>query len=213
MQSAPHCREVEHRDRLGYPMTDSPAAPIARKPKRRASLWRELLETAALTLAIFLAVRVCLQNFKVEGESMFPTLHNGEYILVDKISYMFHSPQRGDIVIFRAVPALQPDKDFIKRIVALPGESVAVHGGSVYINGRALREPYIKEPPDYTFQAQTVPKDSYFVLGDHRNDSYDSSKWVSTPWLARKYIIGKALVAYWPPGDISLFRAPTFSFR
>lgn len=194
-------------------MTVSPLATSPPLPKRRTSLWRELLETAVLTLAIFLAVRVALQNFKVEGASMFPTLHNGEYILVDKISYMFHSPHRGDIVIFKAVPALQPDRDFIKRVIALPGETVAVHNGTVYINGRGLKEPYIKQPPDYVFPAQKVPKNSYFVLGDHRNDSYDSSKWTSTPWLARQYIIGKALVAYWPPGDLSIFHTPSFSWK
>ncbi|HZU14956.1 MAG TPA: signal peptidase I, partial [Chloroflexota bacterium] len=81
-------------------------------PHARRTFVRELVETAILTLAIFLVVKVAVQNFKVEGESMLPNLHNGEYILVNKVDYLVHAPQRGDIVVFRAVPAGEPDKDF-----------------------------------------------------------------------------------------------------
>src|SRR5260370_38163553 len=106
---------------------------------RRRSWVRELLETAVLTVAIFLVVRVALQNFKVEGESMLPNLHNGEYILVNKIDYMLHSPGRGDIIGFNAVPAGAPDKDFIKRVIGLPGDTVEGENHAVYINGRRPR--------------------------------------------------------------------------
>lgn len=171
---------------------------------RRRSFVRELIETAVLTIAIFLVVRVALQNFKVEGSSMFPNLHNGEYILVNKISYMLHSPQRGDIVVFQATPAHQPDKDFIKRVIGLPGETVAVHNDSVYINGHPLNEPYIQGfyKPTYTWGPSKVPSGDYFVLGDNRNDSQDSHLW---GWLPRKYIIGKAWISYWPPSDLHVF--------
>lgn len=183
------------------------------RAKRKTSVVRELLETAVLTVAIFLLVRVALQNFKVEGQSMEPNLHNNEYILVDKVDYMLHSPERGDIVVFHAVPALQPDRDFIKRVIGVPGDTVAVQHSTVYINGHALKEPYIRQKPEYEFSARKVPSGDYFVLGDNRNDSFDSSKWTSTPWLDRKYIIGKALIAYWPPGDLTLFRSPSYSIR
>lgn len=175
--------------------------------------WRGVLQTLVLALAMFALVRFAVQNFRVEGQSMYPTLHNGEYILVNKIDYLIHSPQRGDIIVFQAVPALEPTKDFIKRIIGLPGDTVAVHGGAVYINGRKLPESYIVQPPDYTFAARRVPPGDYFVLGDHRNDSFDSSKWLSTPWLARKYIIGKASIAYWPPHDLSLISTPSYGRR
>jgi signal peptidase I len=180
--------------------------------KRRGSIVRELLETAVLTIAIFLVVRVALQNFKVEGESMEPNLHNDEYILVNKVDYMLHSPQRGDVIVFRAVPAGQPDRDFIKRVIGLPGETVAVHGGYVFINGHRLIEPYInaQHRPTYTFPREKVPRGDYFVLGDNRNNSFDSSKWPST-WLPRSDIIGKAWVSYWPPADVSLFQTPSFA--
>lgn len=191
-------------------MTDTDAVVPASKP--RSSVFRELLETAVLTLAIFLVVRVALQNFKVEGQSMDPNLHNNEYILVNKVDYLIHSPERGDVIVFRAIPAGQPDKDFIKRVIGLPGELVAVQNQTVYINGRPLHEPYIDAAhrPSYTFSAKRVPTGDYFVLGDNRNDSFDSSKWPST-WLPRTDIIGKAWVSYWPLADASVFRTPSFA--
>lgn len=174
------------------------------------SRWREIVETAALTLLVFLVVRLAFQNFRVEGDSMYPTLHSGEYVLVDKVEYMLHPPRRGDIIVFQAVPALQPNTDFIKRIIGIPGDTVAVRNGSVYIDGRRLPESYLREKPDYTFAPRRVPPDDYFVLGDHRNNSYDSSKWTTTPWLARKYIIGKAWIAYWPPGRVAVYGTPSY---
>ncbi|HEX8917585.1 MAG TPA: signal peptidase I [Chloroflexota bacterium] len=182
---------------------------LAAPAKKRTSFARELLETAVLTIAIFLVVRVALQNFRVEGQSMEPSLHNSEYILVNKIDYMVQSPQRGDVVVFRAVPAGRPDSDFIKRIIGVPGDLVAVHNGGVYVNGRRLREPYIAAPPDYTLPARRVPGGDYFVLGDNRNNSFDSSRWPST-WLPRSDIIGKAWIAYWPPQDLTWFRPPSY---
>jgi len=169
---------------------------------KRRSIVRELLETAVLTVAIFLVVRVALQNFKVEGESMYPTLHNGEYILVNKIDYMIHSPSRGDIIVFHAVNAGQPDKDFIKRVIGLPGDTVEVKNDKVYINGKPLNESYEDQPPTYTFPKSVVPPNDYFVLGDNRNNSQDSHLW---HWLQRKYIIGKAWISYWPPSQLHIF--------
>lgn len=180
--------------------------------KRRSSWLRELLETAVLTIAIFLVVRVALQNFKVEGMSMEPNLHNDEYILVNKVDYMISSPQRGDVIVFRAVPAGQPDRDFIKRVIGLPGETVSVHNSAVYINGHRLIESYIHQPIDYTFPTKTVPKGDYFVLGDNRNNSFDSSKWPNT-WLPKGDIIGKAWISYWPPSDLSLIQTPSFASK
>jgi signal peptidase I len=190
---------------------------------RQRSFLRELLEMAVLTIAIFLIVRVALQNFKVEGSSMWPTLHNNEYILVNKIDYMIHSPHRGDIIVFHAVPAGQPDRDFIKRVVGLPGETVAVHNGSVFINGQSLHENYNHVRPDYNFPttcsansytqgswcSERVPSGDYFVLGDNRNNSEDSHAWIATPWLARNEIIGKAWVSYWPFSSLHVFQAAT----
>lgn len=175
---------------------------------QRRGIVRELVETAVLTIAIFLVVRVALQNFKVEGQSMEPNLHNNEYILVNKVDYMIHNPQRGDVIVFHAIPAGQPDKDFIKRVIGLPGETVAIHNKTVFINGKALKEPYIDgfHKPLYSWGPRKVPSGDYFVLGDNRNNSDDSHLWPLTPWLSKGDIIGKAWVAYWPPSDMQVFQ-------
>src|SRR6266700_1415772 len=128
------------------------------------SALRDIVETAVLTVAIFLMVRVALQNFRVEGESMYPNFHNGEYILVNKVDYLLHAPQRGDVIVFRAVPAGEPDRDFIKRVVGLPGETIAIRDNTVYINGNPLHDSYAREPMNYTFPAVKIPANDYFVL-------------------------------------------------
>src|SRR5439155_8410681 len=144
--------------------------PTDRKVKGGGLAW-ELMQTIVLTLAIFLGVRSVVQNFRVEGASMEPTLETGQYLLISKASY-FHvdgtfldrflptthqgstdyllgGPQRGDIVVFRA--PTQPDKDFSKRVVGLPGDTVLIKNGIVYVNGEALTEPYIHYPATYTY--------------------------------------------------------------
>jgi signal peptidase I len=168
---------------------------------RRGLLW-EIIETALLAVLIFLAVRIAFQNFRVQGTSMFPTLHNGDFVLINKADYLLHSPQRGDIVVFKY--PLNPRQDFIKRVIGLPGNIVRIANGRVYINGHPLKEPYIDEPTDGTYGPVRVPQSEYFVLGDNRNDSWDSRGW---GFLPRSDIIGKALVAYWPPSDFKFFSA------
>jgi signal peptidase I len=120
---------------------------------------------------------------------------------------MIHAPQRGDVVVFRATAAGSPDRDFIKRVIGLPGETVQVRANHhVYINGHMLQEPYQLIAPNYTWGPKKVPPNDYFVLGDHRSNSDDSHLWPST-WLQRQDIIGKAWVAYWPPKDAELIQA------
>lgn len=130
---------------------------------------------------------------RIQGAAMFPTLRNGEKVRVDTTTYRLRSPARYDIVLFRAVQAGQPDKLFVKRVIALPGETVSIHTGLVYINHHRLREPYIDvaHRPAYPYGATTVTANEYFVLGDNRNNSQDSHLW---GMLARKYIVGKVVV-------------------
>ena len=134
-----------------------------------------------------------VEPFIVEGEAMMPTLRNGQMIWVDRLAYRGHLVHRGDIIVFKALPAGVPDKDFIKRVIGLPGETVAVHGHRVYINGRRLREPYVRSPADYVIPPMTMPAGRYFVLGDDRNNSFDSHIW-PRPGLPMKDIIGRALL-------------------
>lgn len=174
---------------------------------RTSKVLREVLETVALTVIIFLAVRLAVQNFKVSGDSMFPTVHDGSLVLVNKVDYLFHSPQRGDVIVFRFPRS--PSEDFIKRVIGVPGDRVRVTGRKVYVNHHALREPYIpkSQRPIYTYPAsgtrsKKIPKNEYFVLGDNRNNSYDSHIWGYVP---RHDIIGKALIAYWPLNEVKFF--------
>ena len=180
----------------------------------RSFLW-EMVQTVLLTLIIFLAVRAVVQNFKVEGASMEPTLHTGQYLLINKVGYarlegtplafldhrgstadgyLFGGPQRGDVIVFRA--PVQPDKDFIKRVIALPGDTIEVRGGQVWVNDQLMDEPYIRDKAPYLVPRQTVPPNHYFVLGDNRPNSSDSHVWGLVP---TENIIGRAWVSYWPP--------------
>lgn len=198
-------------------MTDQqvPPPPTAppQRPRARKSLLQELLETVLLTLILFAAARFSLQNFMVQGTSMVPTLQDGEMILVDKISYRFHLPARGDIVVFIAPP--EPSKDFIKRVIGLPGDKIIIKPvvgadhiavNHVFVNGRMLNEPYIAAAPADVYPATcldqsrscapaVVPNGDLFVMGDNRNGSYDSREW---GFLPIKNVIGRALIAYWP---------------
>jgi signal peptidase I len=195
------------------------AVPTERKQKSGGLAW-ELLQTIVLTLAIFLGVRSLVQNFRVEGASMEPTLQTGQYLLINKASYfhiegtpldrfvptthqgssdfLFGGPQRGDVVVFRA--PTQPDKDFIKRVIGLPGDTILVKNGVVYVNGEALEESYIHFPATYTYpfdgQSRQVPDGNYFVLGDNRPNSSDSHLGWFVPV---ENMVGKAWISYWPP--------------
>jgi signal peptidase I len=179
----------------------------------------ELMQTVILTVLVLLAMRAVVQNFKDEGTSMEPTLHHNQFLIINKAIYaridgsplellpggndnslqprfLFGEPARGDIVVFR-FPA-QPEKDFIKRIIAVPGDSVEVRGGRVLLNGEVQDEPYIRDGASYDRPSQVVPSGQYFVLGDNRPNSSDSHVWGFVP---ADNLVGKAWFAYWPPSD------------
>ncbi len=181
-------------------------------PEPRPSLWvgvgtalRELIETLLLTLVIFLLIRFAVQNFRIEGFSMEPNFHDGQFLLVNKLIYALQPPQRGDVIIFRYPN--NPSRDFIKRIIGLPGDKVEVVDGRVLINNEALPETYPLNEGSYSYGPVVVGADEYFVLGDNRNNSSDSHSWGMLP---AKDIIGKAWVSYWPPQMIGL--VPSYSY-
>jgi signal peptidase I len=174
------------------------------------SLWLfflDFLETIVVSLAIFAVVYIFLfQPHQVDGSSMVPTFHNAEYILTDKLSYRFHAPNRGDVIVFHSP---QDERvDFIKRIIGVPGDTVMVQGGYTYLNGTKLLEPYINDPGK-VLEAHflhegvpiTVPDGYYFVMGDNRLHSSDSREWglVSTP-----EIVGRAFFRYWPLNEFGI---------
>ena len=179
-------------------VTPAPLAPAGAVPAEQPqlsvpALLREIVETIILTVIIYAAVNFATGRFKVEGSSMEPSIYPNEYVLVDKLSYRLGQPQRGDVVVFNYPRATE--KDFIKRVIGLPGETVSIANGVVSINGQALKEPYIAAPP-VSGGEWTLSPNQYFVMGDNRNNSSDSRSWGP---LDRKYLIGKAVVTYWPP--------------
>lgn len=188
----------------------------------------ELLQAVAVTAGVVLTVRSLVLNFRVEGISMQPTFESGQVLLVNRaayfhvdwkpvaqllptrvqgsIAYLFGGPQRGDVVVFNA--PIQPGTDYIKRIIGLPGDSVAINNGKVFVNGAALNEPYIRVPSDYQFPAAgaaVVPSDSYFVLGDNRPESLDSHfGW----FVPVEDLVGRAWLRYWPPDELAVVQSP-----
>jgi signal peptidase I len=162
------------------------------KPRRGVALVVDLLETLLLALLLYIAVDALSARIRVEGASMQPSLSNGELVLVNKLAYKFQEPRRGDIIIFH-FPG-DPDREFIKRIIGLPGDKIKIFNGHVYINNQLIYEPYIAAAPAYQSEWETPP-DHLFVLGDNRNNSSDSHSWGTVP-LAN--VVGKALVIYWP---------------
>lgn len=165
---------------------------------------RDILITVIVAAAIFVGLQTTVQSFIVDGPSMEPNFHNGQRVVANKIIYKLHEPTRGDVIIFRSPNYRQGD--LIKRVIGLPGESVEIRDGTVFvhkIDGSVLRldEPYITSPARSDFTGGKIPEDSYFVLGDNRNNSDDSRR----GWLAsRQDIIGKAWLSTWPPDQWGL---------
>lgn len=157
------------------------------------SLVREILETVLLTVVLFLVINTVTGRSQVNGSSMEPTLHNGQYLIISKITYWIHPPERGDVIVLH--PPNNVGEDYIKRIVGLPGERVEIREGKVWADGVMLDEPYISNAPSYS-GSWTLKEEEYLVFGDNRNNSSDSHSWGP---LEEGSIVGKAWLSYWPP--------------
>lgn len=155
---------------------------------------REILGPILLAVIIFLILQATMQSFVVVGSSMKPSLYEGQRLLINKVVYSFHEPEMGDVVVFE--PPNNRGADYIKRIIALPDDTVEIKMGVVYVNGSPLNEPYINDQPSYTLHLEKIPENNYFVLGDNRNNSNDSHNGWTVP---RQNIIGKAWLSIWPP--------------
>ncbi len=162
-------------------------------------LLREVLEVAVITLLLFVVVRGVVQNYRVDGPSMTPTLLNHEYILVDKAQYIFGSPRRGDVIVFKW--PRDTSEDFVKRVIGVPGDTVRVTSdGQVSVDGTPINEPYVNDLTNpYQPNTWTLAANQYFVLGDNRGDSSDSRDWGPVP---RSDVIGRAEMVYWPLNEV-----------
>jgi signal peptidase I len=218
-------------------LTDS--SPSSVSPTTMRVAVRELLETAIYILLVFVIVRSLVQNFKIEGSSMEPSLDDDQYILVNKLVYFnfdlnaplrwlpgqedlqpelvypLGQPQRGDVVVFGYPPQGEVRKDYIKRVIGLPGETVEIRDGHVYINGELLDEPYLEGRLTHCSPTRpciddpvVVPPDTVFVMGDNRENSSDSREWDALP-LDR--IIGQAWVVYYPIDEWQVIAHPSYA--
>jgi signal peptidase I len=175
----------------------------------------DLFETIVIAGGIFVVIYAFLfRPYQVNGESMMPNFHNGEYILTNLITLRINELEKGEVVVFKA--PVDHDKDYIKRIIGVPGDTVMVNEGRVYVNGEAVDESEYLSPTLLTSngnfmkpgQTATVPEDQYFVLGDNRNASSDSRDWGFVP---KKDIVGKSMVVYWPPKEFKIVRGATYT--
>lgn len=184
---------------------------VTRFLKKIVGILYEMVEVFVVSASIFVVVYLFLmQPHQVKGSSMFPTFKDGEYLLTDKVTYRTRNPLYGDVIVFKA--PINENFDFIKRVIAVPGDRVMVQGGRVYVNGNPLNEAYL--PPEYTTSPgqflregmeYTVPDSSVFALGDNRGHSSDSRDWGPIPY---QNIIGRAFFRYWPSSKVGLIVNP-----
>ncbi len=197
------------------------AQEAALQPARGASVagvFGEIVQTVLLALVLFLIIRNFVQNYRVENISMEPNLHEGQFLIINRFAYCpgFHldmaplnihaektwclwTPRRGDVVVFHY--PLDTSKDFIKRVIGLPGETVQIKAGRVYINGVEMSEPFGPNPGSYDAPAVKLAANQIYVMGDNRNSSSDSHVWGPVPM---QDMVGRAIVRYWPPSKWSL---------
>jgi signal peptidase I len=159
----------------------------------------DTIETILLALVLTFGINLVSARVRVENVSMQPTLHQGEFLLVNKMAYKNSLPRTGDIIIFHAPP--EPGEDYIKRVIGAPGDRVLIKQGRVYVNDIQLEEDYIADVPIYNGQWD-VPEDAVFVLGDNRNSSNDSHVW---GFVLMENVVGKALLRYWPISNAEIF--------
>jgi signal peptidase I len=184
--------------------TDGPGIKEPTKKKATFNV-REILIMVLIFLVVFATVQFSVQSFRIDGPSMFPSFEQSEFIMVNKLSYRFGDPQRGDVIIFD--PPFSSNYPFIKRVIGLPGELVEIEQGKIYIDGRLLEEtPDMGSPGRDT--SVLVKEDNYFVLGDNRDNSRDSTEGWTAP---RENIIGKSWTIYWPPSRWGL--SPDYSYK
>jgi signal peptidase I len=204
-----------------YEPTSQPTTPPAEEAPVSAAasigrgIW-ELVQILVLALLMVMVIRNFIHNYRIDGISMEPNFHDGQFLIVNRFAYCpgihleipvvnqslfdktwcVRTPSRGDVVIFEY--PRDPSRDFIKRVIGLPGETVEVIAGQVYVNGQLMPEPFGPNPGSYNAAPLTVGPDEVYVMGDNRNNSSDSHLWGP---LRLENIIGKALISYWPPSE------------
>jgi signal peptidase I len=197
--------------------------PVTEPSTSFVGLLGEVLQTLILALLLFFLIRNVVQNFRIEGSSMEPNFHDGQFLFINRFAYCpglhvdfapinlhysrtwcIRQPERGDVIVFEYPRDIS--RDFIKRVIGLPGDIVEVRAGKVFVNDKPFPEPFGPNPGSYTAPPLKVGPDEVYVMGDNRNNSSDSHQWGTLPL---NYIVGKAWVSYWPPQY--WYKVPEFS--
>lgn len=190
-------------DNFRTEITPEPGQPDPDKTNWRRTIV-DILETIFLSVVLFVGINLVSSRIRVESISMQPTLYAGNFVLVNKLAFNFVEPERGDVIVFKYPP--DPTQvPYIKRIIGLPGDTIHIEGGKVFINGQELIEPYLVEPTNRGGD-WVVPENNLFVMGDNRNSSSDSRTWGTVPM---ENVIGRAEIVYWPPEKWGLLHMNT----
>lgn len=188
-------------------------------PRKIFHFFLDIVETIVVALSFFVIIYLFLvQPHQVNGNSMWPSFYDGEYLLTDKFSYRINDPERGDVIIFHAPSGANCPKqlqcDFVKRIIGLPNEEIEIKQGKLFINGSAITEYYLPEKETILAQQKitdefhlNLSEEEYFVMGDNRSHSSDSRAWGPVP---KKNIVGKAWIRYWPPQRIGFIAEASY---
>ncbi len=178
--------------------------PAEPRKKRSSAMgfFIDTVETILMAVVLFLVINTISSRVRVENISMKPTLQPGELLIINKLAYKWSEPDHGDIIVFHFQG--NPDNDYIKRLIGLPGDEVSINNGVVSVNGFTLTEPYIAEPPLYE-GTWTVPDGQLFVMGDNRNNSSDSHQW---GYVDMGDVVGKAIFKYWPIDQMRTLSIP-----
>ncbi len=189
--------ELSPLDRQNVVALDTPRPSPARR------ILNEAIQTIALALVLFLIINSVSARIRVDGSSMEPSFQDGDYVIVNKLAYRSGELDHGDVIVFPF--PLNREEDFIKRIIGLPGDTLSIVRGDVFLNGTRINEEYLLSDSRGDFEEILVPQGTVFVMGDNRNDSSDSRVWGP---LSIEEIIGKAVYRYWPFENIGAIEHP-----
>jgi signal peptidase I len=176
---------------------------------KRSHLQREIVEILVFCVIIFLVLRFVVQSYQVGGSAMQPGLQKNENVMVNKASYLFHGPDRGDVIVFH-YPYADHSADYVLRVIGIPGDVIKTDLTHLWVNNVALKEPYITKAANLAGQQWTVPTDQYFVICDNREISDDSRSWGFVP---KDFIVGKAVLVYWPANKLKFIDSYSTTFQ
>lgn len=176
----------------------------------KKSEFRENVESFAIAVLTILFIMIfVVRSYKVQGQSMEPTIHEGEMLMINRYIFNFRPPKTGDIVVI--IPPGDPKRKYIKRVIGGPRQTVRVENSKLYVDNMEMKEPYIRETMQTGDFTEQVPDGCIFVMGDNRNNSTDSRNASIVGFVPLKNVVGKAIFVFWPITDVKILQLPSYS--